>query len=200
MLRFILPIILIFITTTASAEETYAHSLNLNLLLSSEEIQEKVTEYGKILSEDYRDKKVTMVMIMKGAACFATDLFREMSIDISLDYIRCSSYGQNGTHKGELTISGVENLDIKGKHVLIVDDICDSGSTFLAVLEQLKKKNPQSLATVALLTRKESTAPYHPDYSLFAIDKEAFVVGYGLDYKERYRNLQGIYFFAKMPR
>ena len=206
MLRFVLSVVFMLITAIASAnsypefsEEAYARSLNLKLLLSPEEIHERIVKHGKILSEKYHDKEVAIVMIMKGAACFATDLIRQMPIDASLQYIQCSSYGHNGIQRGELTISGIEELDIEGKHVLLVDDICDSGNTFLTVLELLEKKNPQSLATVALLTRKENSSPYRPDYGLFTIDNDAFVVGYGLDYKELYRNLQGIYFFAKMP-
>ena len=134
-------------------------------------------------------------MLMKGAICVTADLIRNIEIPFKLDYVKASSYGANGTRSGELRIEGLDNLDIEGRDVLLVDDILETGKTILGVSEKLQKKNPRSLKTFLLVVKNipRKTA-CRPDYVLFDIE-DRFVVGYGLDYKEFYRGLPHIYAF-----
>ncbi len=131
---------------------------------------------------------------MKGAVCFGADLIREINNPkTTLNYIRCSSYGQRGTQRGELTISNLDELDIASKQVILIDDIFDSGTTLSSVASILKTKNPASLKTLVVLEKKgKNLTDTRPDISLFEIE-DKFVVGYGLDWIERYRGLKGIH-------
>ena len=141
-----------------------------------------------------------MIPIMKGAMCFAADLLREMNTDVILEPIRCSSYGMNGTKRGKLLISGVEKLDLKGKHVLIVDDIYESGNMFKILTESFYEKGAASVQSVLMLYRKNAKKVKDailPNYYLFEIEDDRFVIGYGLDLREHYRGLNGVYAFKK---
>ena len=131
--------------------------------------------------------------ILKGALWFTTDLMRELRIPACLQTISCSSYGQNGTISGNLTIIGLEKLDVKNKNILVVDDVCDTGKTLSNVMNELKKLEPKSLKSMVVVS-KSNRGPedYQPDYVLFDLGKR-FIVGYGLDYKEYYRGLPDIY-------
>ncbi len=123
------------------------------------------------------------------------DLIRRLKVPFTLDYITASSYGRNGLNPGELVIRGMETLLIEDQEILIMDDILDTGATMKGVVERFKERNPKSLKTLVLLVRKANRAvAYRPDYVLFDID-DHFVVGYGLDYKEHFRGLPGIYHF-----
>ena len=167
--------------------------IDCSILIESKEIQDKVKEYGKVISEEYKNEPITLVMIMKGSVCFAVDLLYNLPIDTSVECIDCSSYGM-GTTSGELKINGLDELDIEGRNVLLIDDICDSGKTLKNVSKKLKEKNPKSLKTIVLLKRdngKESI--FTPDYALFNLADDAFVVGYGLDYGGKFRGLRDIY-------
>lgn len=167
----------------------------LTLMISPEMITQKIKVTAQLLDKEYQEKELVIVMIMKGAICFVADLIRELTIDVSVEYIRCSSYGQGGTQQGALTITDVEKLDITSKHILLVDDIADSGKTLAAVVPMLSKMNPTSLKTLVLLEKQRDNVVFHPDWSLFKIE-DKFVVGYGLDYKEHYRGLKGIYILS----
>ncbi|MBB65703.1 MAG: hypoxanthine phosphoribosyltransferase [Waddliaceae bacterium] len=177
-----------------SESQVLNHDIEFEQLISDEEIQGRVAAIAAAIDERYGGQELIVVMIMKGAICFVADLIRAINTDFSLEYLRCSSYGKSGTQRGELKISGLEDLEIEGKHVLLVDDICDSGHTLKAVSEAIEKKNSASIASVVLLSRKvKRPVNYEPDFTLFSIEQDDFVVGYGLDYKEKYRGLPGVY-------
>src|SRR5690606_16767689 len=132
-------------------------------------------------------------MVLKGAICFAADLIRALKIPCDLQTVQCSSYGTLGTQRGELKIFGLEALEIQGRDVLLLDDIFDSGQTLFALEEALWKQEPHSLKSLVLLARKTPhRTDIQPDRLGFSIGNE-FVVGFGLDYKERYRGLPGIF-------
>lgn len=174
----------------------FAVEHNLELLISSEEIAAKVDEVAAQINQDYKDKKLTLVMIMKGAVCITSDLIQKIELPCTLEYIRASSYGQNGMKAGELIVSGLDQLDIEGRDVILVDDIFETGNTIRKVQQRLNEKHPNSIKTLLLLVKdipRQTT--YQPDYTLFHI-KDRFVVGYGMDYKELYRGLPGIYAFT----
>jgi hypoxanthine phosphoribosyltransferase len=145
------------------------------------------------LHADYSDQEITIVMIMKGAICLVADLIRLLHLPCSIEIIQCSSYGQKGAERGHLTLLGLEKLHLKDKNVLVIDDIFDSGVTLSTVVDHLQEKNPKSLKSLVLLSKNvpRKTA-YVPDYVLFDIE-DRFVVGFGLDYKEHYRGLPGVY-------
>ncbi len=176
------------------AQPLSENSYELLPYISYEEIQKKIVDVSKTLSKEYQGRPIVLVMILKGAFMFASDLMKELPENTSLEYLRAKSYG--GTKRGELTLFGIDRLQIEGKDVLIVDDIFDSGNSLSQVVLQLAKKNPASIKSLVLLTKTNAphVTSYRPDWSLFEIENE-FVVGYGLDYNEYFRGLKGIYIY-----
>lgn len=173
--------------------QTPAPAETLELLISPEAIDQKVKQIAAQIDKEYRGEEITMIMVMKGAVCVASDLMRALKTPTKIEFIKASSYGMNGSKQGQLKLMGIEHLDLKGKNVLIVDDIFDSGKTMTSIVEQLKEKQPKSLKTVvAFIKNVKREIAYRPDYVLFEVENK-FIVGYGLDYKERYRGLPGIY-------
>lgn len=171
-----------------------AQSPELSILYSQSDIESRIAEYAARIDADYLDKDPLFLFIMKGSLFFVADLLRAMETDCVMEPIRCSSYGSRGSKRGELSIRGLDELDLDGKDVLLVDDICDSGNTFQQVQEVLAEKGVRSVKTVALVKRHgKNETGFTPDYSLFEVDSDAWVVGYGFDYKERYRGLREIY-------
>ncbi|MCH9630875.1 MAG: Hypoxanthine phosphoribosyltransferase [Chlamydiia bacterium] len=165
----------------------------LEMLVSKDKIDERIKEAARELENDYQGKEVIFLCVMKGALFFTSDLLKEVNLPATLEYVRASSYGENGTVSGKLTLKGIENVNITDKHVIVLDDICDTGKTMTKVMAELKKLHPASLKSMVLLSKNvRSKQDYHPDYALFDIQNR-FVVGYGLDYKEYYRNLDAIY-------
>jgi len=170
-----------------------SNELQLQLLIDNGKIRERLSVVSRTLEEIYKKQEITIVMIMKGAFILVADLMRQLHLPTSLETIQCSSYGEGGLHKGELTISGIEEIQVEGKHILIVDDIFDTGETLRGVAEEIQKKNPASLKSLVLLSKNvPHHSDYRPDIVLFDIE-DRFVVGYGLDYKEYYRGLPDIY-------
>lgn len=168
---------------------------NMEELISADEIREKIHAAAGQIEEDWAGEPLTVVMVMKGVICVASDLIRALKVPCTFETIRASSYGQRGKVQGELIIEGFEKLDLEGKNVLLVDDIFDSGKTMESIALKLQQLKPKSLKSLALLVKKvPRTVLYRPDYTLFEIENR-FVIGYGLDYKELYRNLPGIYAF-----
>lgn len=162
------------------------------MLIAPEAIARRIHTVAAELDLLYAGKELTLVMILKGSFILAADLIRALKTPTQVEMISASSYGARGTERGELTITGLERLDIQGRHLLLVDDIFDSGHTLAAVAERLQAGKPASLRTLVLLEKKVSrTVPLRPDHVLFHVENE-FVVGYGLDYKEQYRGLPGI--------
>jgi len=168
---------------------------NLELLISPEEIAQKVQEVAARLNEEYQGEELTILAVMKGAICISADLIRQLEMPFQIEFVKASSYGQRGSKRGDLSISGIENLELTGRNVLVVDDIFDTGHTMTGVLSLLQEKNPKSLKSLVLLLKDvPRQMTYLPDYSLFIIENR-FVVGYGLDYKEFLRGLPGVYVF-----
>ena len=173
---------------------TLDKDVEFKTLIAPEEISQKVIGVAREIDETYEGRRLTVLMIMKGAICFVADLIREITTDFELETMRCRSYGANGSERGDLTMMGLDDLDLKGRDVLVVDDICDSGYTLQAVKQAVLEKEAASVKTVVLLHRQNEEARkiHNPDFALFPIAHDDFVVGYGLDYKERYRGLPGI--------
>lgn len=169
---------------------------NLELLIGPEEIAQKVSEVATQINKEYQDENLTIIMVMKGAVCVSADLIRELNIPFTLEYMKASSYGLRGATPEQVKITGIDNLDVTGKNLLVVDDIFDSGNTMTAIVSHLEKRNPKSLKTLVLLVKNvDRQTDYSPDYTMFNIENR-FVVGYGLDYKEHYRGLPGVYAFV----
>lgn len=165
----------------------------MRLLISEAQIAEKVAEVAASLNK--QGKPLTLVVILKGAVCFASDLIRKLEIPFELEFVSAKSYGMRGTEPGSLAVAGIENLQIQGKEVLLIDDICDTGTTLARAYSELEALGPKSIDTLVLLDKRTShPRSFKPDQSGFEIE-DLFVVGYGLDYKEQYRGLQGIFVF-----
>lgn len=161
------------------------------VLLSEEQLQTRVREMAAQISEDYRDKNPTMVCILKGAIMFYTDLLRAMPIPVSMDFMAVSSYGKSTKSSGEVEIRKDLSSSIEGKHVIIVEDIVDSGFTLTYLTKMLASRGAASIKLCTLLDKPSRRAPgitLKSDYAGFDVGNE-FVVGYGLDYAEKYRNL-----------
>ena len=160
------------------------------ILLTEEQIQEKVKELGAILAEEYRDKNPIFVGVLKGVVIFYADMIRAINIPCEMDFMCVSSY--RGTEStGRTMISKDLASDIYGRHVVILEDIFDTGNSLEFICNHLQNKNPASLKICTLLDKPERRKPgvkVQCDWTGFTIPNE-FVVGYGLDYNEKYRNL-----------
>ena len=159
------------------------------ILVSEDEIQTKVAELGKHVSEDYRDRDLLLIGVLKGAFMLMSDLARHITIPLELDFMAVSSYGSSTKTSGVVRIMKDLDLDISGREVLIVEDIIDSGLTLSYLMKNLRARKPASLEVCALLSKPEvQKVELDVRYHGFALPP-VFVVGYGLDYGERYRNL-----------
>ncbi len=159
------------------------------VLLDEQTIQNKVMELGKKISEDYKDKNPVMVCILKGGVIFLTDLIKNISIPLELDFMSLSSYGDTTKSSGVVKIKKDIDVDITGRHVIIIEDIVDSGLTLKYINEYFKRHKPASVKICALLDKPEAhKIDIYINYKGFEVGNE-FVVGYGLDYAQKYRNL-----------
>src|SRR5205814_1221259 len=140
-----LAYILFFYTSLCSAFTTKVNNDNLEPFISAEVLQKKIKDTALQIDKEYNGQPITIVMVMKGAICITVYLMRQINTHIELKYLQASSYGKNGNKKGALTITGLDNLNIQGKHVLLVDDILDSGDTLTTIKEKLQEKNPKSI-------------------------------------------------------
>jgi len=165
----------------------------LRVLIDEQKIKNKIAEVAKEIESDYQNKDLVIVMVLKGALCIVADLVREIQLPLNIEAVQCSSYGALGAKRGELKIFGLDKINVHNRDVLIVDDVFDSGHTLSSLSQAIAKLKPNSLKTCVLLSKNVTrTVDITPDYVLFDIDDD-FVVGYGLDYKELYRGLPGIY-------
>ncbi|HET9411165.1 MAG TPA: hypoxanthine phosphoribosyltransferase [Candidatus Dormibacteraeota bacterium] len=163
-------------------------------LISSERIARRVREMGEEISEVYRDidTPLVLVVILKGATVFAADLLRSLTIPAELEFVRAASYG-SGTSPGKLKLAHMVEGSMVGRHVLLIEDIIDSGRTVNAIAERLRKLKPASIRLAALLDRPaRREVEVKIDFTGFVIP-DKFVIGYGLDYAGLYRELPGIY-------
>jgi len=166
-------------------------------LISREQIAEKVALLGQQISEDYRGKDLIVVGILKGAVVFLSDLIREISIPLYIDFMAVSSYGSSTESSGVVRILNDLDMSIEGMHVLIVEDIVDTGLTLKYLVENLKNRKAASVKVCTLLEKPaRRKVKVDLDYNGFVIPDE-FAVGYGLDYNNKYRNLPGIYVLKK---
>jgi hypoxanthine phosphoribosyltransferase len=159
------------------------------VLISAEQIAEKVEELAKQISADYADRELLLVGVLKGAVMFMSDIARALSRPVELEFMDISSYGSSTSTSGVVRILKDLDQSIAGKHVLVVEDIIDSGLTLSYLLKNLSSRDPASLQVVTLLRKPEAVRVDVPvGYVGFDIPNE-FVVGYGLDYAQRYRDL-----------
>jgi hypoxanthine phosphoribosyltransferase len=159
------------------------------VLLSSEEIHKKIEELGKCISADYKDKNLLMVSILKGSVVFMADLMRQITVPARIDFMSVSSYGTGVKTSGVVKITKDLDVPLEGYDLLIVEDILDSGLTLHYIIEILKSRKPRSVSICTLLDKPERRkVEVRTDYLGFNIP-DKFVVGYGLDYAEKYRNL-----------
>ncbi|MDA8211707.1 MAG: hypoxanthine phosphoribosyltransferase [Clostridia bacterium] len=159
------------------------------IMISQDEIAAKVQELGSRISQDYGGEEILVVGILKGAAIFMSDLVRSIASPVAFDFMAVSSYGASTESSGIVRI--IKDLDqsIEGRHVLIVEDVVDTGLTLNYLVENLRSRNPASLKLCSLLDKpSRRKVEVKADYTGFEIPDE-FVVGYGLDYSERFRNL-----------
>ncbi len=159
------------------------------ILLSEKDIKKEVKKMGKAISKDYADKNLYLVAVLKGSVVLMADLMRAISIPATIDFMSVSSYGGGTKTSGVVKIIKDLDHDLSGKDVLIVEDILDSGLTLSYLTKILKERNVSSLRIATLLDKPERRiADITPDYFCFRVPDE-FVVGYGLDYDQKYRNL-----------
>jgi hypoxanthine phosphoribosyltransferase len=159
------------------------------ILVQRDELEHRVRELAKEVSRDYADRDLLLVGVLKGAVFFLSDLMRHLEIDCEVDFMAVSSYGSSTDSSGVVRILKDLDISIEGRHVLIIEDIVDSGLTLSYLLRTLKARNPASLEVCALLTKPERRKVELPiRYVGFEIPNR-FVIGYGLDYAERFRNL-----------
>lgn len=158
------------------------------VLFSQEQIQQRVAELGAQIAEDYRDKDPIVVGILRGCFIFMADLVRAAQIPCTLEFLAVSSYGK-GTTSGEVCLTRDFPMPIEGRHILILEDILDSGRTLSYVVRLLQQRNPASVEICAFLDKpSRRVTDIQAKYSGYEVP-DAFVVGYGLDYADRYRNL-----------
>lgn len=165
------------------------HEKDVGVLISEEKLQARIRELGAAITRDYQGKELTLVCVLKGSVFFATDLARAIDLPLTLEFLGVSSY-QGGTETtGEVRITTDVSKPMAGKHLLIIEDIIDTGLTMSFLLENLSARHPASVKLCSLLEKPaRARTKVDIDYKGFVID-DHFVVGYGLDYGEKYRNL-----------
>ncbi|EOD01136.1 hypoxanthine phosphoribosyltransferase [Caldisalinibacter kiritimatiensis] len=159
------------------------------VLITEEELQNKIKELGEQITEDYKGKDLILICVLKGAVMFMADLAKNIDLPLTMDFMAVSSYGSSTESSGVVKIIKDLDTSIEGKEVLIVEDIIDTGLTLSYLLENLKSRGPKSVKICTLLDKPERRkADIKYDYKGFTVPDE-FVVGYGLDFDEKYRNL-----------
>ncbi|MBZ2175591.1 hypoxanthine phosphoribosyltransferase [Schnuerera sp. xch1] len=165
------------------------------ILFDEDEIAKRVKELGKGISNDYKGDNIVVISLLRGSFVFAADLVRALHVPVNVDFMTTSSYGHSETSSGIVEIINDIRTDIKGKHVLIVDDIMDSGNTMKEVVEYIGEEEPKSIKVCVMLDKpSRREADITPDYVGFTIP-DVFIVGYGLNYGDYYRNIPYIFTF-----
>jgi len=168
------------------------HVDRLKVLLTREQIAKKVADLGDRITRDFEGESVVLIGVLKGATIFLADLARVIRLDATFDFIAVSSYGNSKEHSGEVKLMKDVDHSMRGKNIILVEDILDTGLTLTFLKRQLLGHQPKSLKIAALLDKvSRRQEPIHGDYVGFEIPDE-FVVGYGLDFAERFRNLPDI--------
>jgi hypoxanthine phosphoribosyltransferase len=165
----------------------------LKLLFSKQEIAEQVARLAREISADYAGKKAVLVCVLKGAFVFLADLVRQLTISAEIEFMRIASYGSQKETSGEVTVKKDVEISLKGKDVLIIEDIVDTGLSLKFLIEHLLTHNPASLRVCALVDKKaRREVEVQVDYTGFAM-ADGFIVGYGIDFNEQYRALPEIF-------
>jgi hypoxanthine phosphoribosyltransferase len=165
------------------------YSEKVDVLISEEKLQKRIRELAAQLTEEYRGKELTLLVVLKGSVFFATDLAKAIDLPLTLEFLGVSSY-QGGTETtGEVRITTDVSKPMAGKHIVVVEDIIDTGLTMKFLLENLRARKPASVKLCSLLEKPaRARTKIEIDYKGFVIE-DVFVVGYGLDFDERYRNM-----------
>ncbi len=161
-------------------------------MISEEEIKEQTREVGKQIAKDYKDLDLVLVGVLKGSFIFLADLTRQITIDHEIDLVGASSY-EGTSSTGQIVFTKQPDLELEGRDVLLVEDIVDTGHTLSKIVEFVQLLNPRSIKICTLIDKHERReVALEVDYSCFSLEK-GFIVGYGLDYNEKYRNLPAIF-------
>ena len=164
----------------------------LRVLLTRQQIAEKVAQMGERITADFLGESLVLIGVLKGATIFLADLARQIKLDVSFDFIAVASYGNAKHQSGEVKLTKDVDQSVEGRNIILVEDILDTGLTLTYLKNMLQTRRPKALKIAALLDKvPRRTEPVHGDYVGFEIPDE-FVVGYGLDVAERYRNLPDI--------
>ncbi|MCB9316111.1 MAG: hypoxanthine phosphoribosyltransferase [Lewinellaceae bacterium] len=183
-------------TYTSPSDHVQLHDLLFVSLFSEKEVQERVQELGQAITQTYQNKQPLFISILSGAFVFAADLMRAFDGTCEVGFVKLSSYSGTASTGEVKTVMGLEK-ELRGRHIIVVEDIVDSGRTLHYFLEHLSAQEPASICTVAFLRKPEAAVfPVKVDHVGFDID-DRFVVGYGLDYEGLGRNLPGIYQLAE---
>lgn len=162
------------------------------VLLSKQEIAKRVKELGKQLSNEYKDKNPIIICILKGSCVFFADLIREMDIPLEIEFLAISSYGNSTNSSGEVKVTKDTDKSLENRHVILIEDIIDTGLTLTYLKNMLQRRKPASLKICTLLDKPERReADIDADYTGFKIPNK-FVIGYGLDFSQKYRNMPDI--------
>lgn len=174
-------------------EVVHVNSEKFRIYLTHEEIQQRIKQLGGQISKEFKDKKPIFIGVLNGAYIFLADLMRYVSIPCEVDFLKLSSYGDEKVSSGQVQDLKEINADIKGRHIILVEDIVDTGLSMKYLVEKLKRLNPASLSVVTMLHKAEATKyDVQIDYVGFKIPN-LFVLGYGLDFAQEGRNLAQIY-------
>ncbi|PKN36537.1 MAG: hypoxanthine phosphoribosyltransferase [Deltaproteobacteria bacterium HGW-Deltaproteobacteria-2] len=169
------------------------NQISKQILFSRDEIQKRVREIASQISQDYAGRELVVIGILKGAFVFMADLVREISVPCKVDFVRVASYGAGSESSGKVVMTKDIETSIKGRDILIVEDIVDSGLTLQYLVNWLKERSPHSLKICVFLDkRKRRKVSFEADYVGFTID-DGFVVGYGLDFDEQFRFFPDVY-------
>jgi len=173
---------------------------SLRVLLPADKIQSRIQELGKQITADYPADTLQLICILKGACFFLADLARAIERDVRVDFMGISSYGKGKTSSGEVRVTKDLDISLEDSHVLVVEDIVDSGVTLNYLIHLLEQRRPKSIRIAALLDKPDRRLrPVHVSYVGFKIPDE-FVVGFGLDYAEKYRNLKDVCVLEDAPQ
>lgn len=168
-------------------------SSNKEIVLDSQTIQNRVRELGKEITKNYQGKELVVIGVLKGAFVFMADLVREIDTPLATDFIQVSSYGGNASSSGKITLVSSPNQSVEDCHVLLVEDIIDTGLTMKWLAKHFSEQGAASVRICSLIDKSERREhKIEIDYTGFAIS-HGFLIGYGLDYEEKYRNLSAIY-------
>jgi hypoxanthine phosphoribosyltransferase len=162
-------------------------------LYSQREIQKRVKELACSISNDYKKEELVLIGVLKGSFIFLSDLARQLSIPVKVDFVRLASYGNQNHSQGKIRFTKAVELPIRDKNILVVEDIVDTGLTLKFLQDFLRKENPKSVRICALIDKNERReVPITIDYCGFSVP-QGFIVGYGLDFDEKYRHLPSLY-------